>query len=210
MFPNAGIMAAGAGGAAPGQRTFTFSQSFVVPDGVTSIGAVAINGGEPGTDFGEGTYRSGAGGALAYRNNIEVTPAETLTVEIDIFNRAFLRRGGVTLLNSNQSMTGQTWFAGGAYQQSNSPNMAGAGAAGYTSAGQAAGLAGSSPKGGGGTSLFGGGPGALAGAAPTGTGGSYGGGGAIVDGTTPGGGPAGLRIIWGDGRAFPNTKTGDF
>lgn len=210
MFVNAGILAAGVGGTPPGQRTFTLSQSFVVPDGVTSICAVAVARGENATDFGEGTYRSGEGGNLRYVNDIPVTPGETLQVEVQFGYYPGLLRGSTYLLRAyiGAGSVG-LGFDGGGYQQSNALNMAGAGAGGYTSAGQSASAAGSTPRGGSGTSLLGGGPGGLAGAAPDGTGGAYGGGGAVVDGVPQQGGPAGLRIIWGAGRAFPNTNTGD-
>lgn len=60
---------------------FFTSSSFTVPAGVTSISIVTIGSGAGGL------YRDtfvppvgGAGGGLAYRNNISVTPGETLTV----------------------------------------------------------------------------------------------------------------------------------
>ncbi len=60
---------------------YSVTSSFTVPAGVTSISIVTIGSGAGGL------YRAafvppvgGAGGALAYRNNISVTPGETLTI----------------------------------------------------------------------------------------------------------------------------------
>jgi hypothetical protein len=55
--------------------------SFTVPTGVTSICAVAIGGGGGGaSDVNDGG--GGGGGGLQYRNNVAVTPGETLTVVV--------------------------------------------------------------------------------------------------------------------------------
>ena len=55
--------------------------SFTVPTGVTSICAVAIGGGGGGaSDVNDGG--GGGGGGLQYRNDITVTPGETLTVVV--------------------------------------------------------------------------------------------------------------------------------
>ncbi len=65
-----------------GQLSFTSagSQTWVVPDGVTSICAVTIGGGGGARN---GTTRGGGqGGGLAYKNDIPVTPGETLTIEV--------------------------------------------------------------------------------------------------------------------------------
>lgn len=73
--------------APPGQVLFTSSTSWLVPANVTSICAVAVGGGGGGADgltyedynvYGSGA--GGGGGALAYANNISVTPGETLTI----------------------------------------------------------------------------------------------------------------------------------
>ena len=52
------------------------SYIFEVPDGITSISAVAVGGGGGGGNYGAG----GGGGELVYKNFIEVTPKERLTV----------------------------------------------------------------------------------------------------------------------------------
>ena len=68
---------------AQGQQEFTSpgTYSFVVPANVESISMVAVGGGGGGAQaiaLGAG----GGGGALAYNNNVAVTPGETLTVVV--------------------------------------------------------------------------------------------------------------------------------
>jgi hypothetical protein len=57
-----------------------WSTTFTIPDGITSFCAVCVGGG------GGGTYTwpssAGAGGALAWANDISVTPGEVLTVNV--------------------------------------------------------------------------------------------------------------------------------
>jgi len=68
-----------------GQDEFTSpgSYSFTVPTGITSISAVVIGGGAGGMYAPlNGSGSSGAGGGLAYANNIPVTPGETLSVTV--------------------------------------------------------------------------------------------------------------------------------
>ena len=52
--------------------------NWTVPEGVTSISVICVGGGGSGQPEHDGA--SGAGGALAYKNNIPVTPGETVTV----------------------------------------------------------------------------------------------------------------------------------
>lgn len=63
-----------------GQQAYTTpgSYSWVVPTGVTKVSVVAIGAGAP---KGSNGY-AGAGGGLAYGNNISVTPGETITVVV--------------------------------------------------------------------------------------------------------------------------------
>lgn len=209
FLPNPGVLAAGVGGAPVGQQLFLASGDFVVPDGVFKISIVAIGRGADAT-----STESGAGGALACANDISVTPGEVLSVVS--FGSASVRRAITNLVSvtaGNRSTPGQvlagTGFPGGAGASVSGTDRRGGGAGGYTSAGGGAGTV-SSSLGGGGSSPLGGGPGAQAGAAPTVNGESYGGGGGrsrtFGDGQ---GGPSCVRIIWGPGRAFPNTNTGD-
>lgn len=187
---------------------------FIVPAGVFSICAVAIGRGGPAA-----TNRSGSGGGLAYVNNYAVTPGQAFDVQalngspdFGIYPRA----GGTLLLVAGASSTGPggpsvgTGFNGGQGASSVSgQDRSGAGAGGYTSAGEDTGLS-ATLLGGGGSSPNGGGAGGAAGAAPTIDGGAYGGGAAKRANNTFGSqGPGCVRIIWGAGRAFPNTDTGD-
>lgn len=205
------------GGAVAGQQVFNnVGGTFTVPAGVTSIsvvgvgrgaaGATALNVDEVSTD-----YIGGAGGALSYVNNIAVTPGETLDIQVsDTLSR--LLRGGTVLVSAGAgsgtiagSVIVGTGFAGGNGSRVIETFRSGAGAGGYTSAG---GNAGFGTLGGGGVSLLGGGAGGSAAGNANANGGAYGGGGG-ASGSLGAAGPGGVRIIWGAGRAFPNTNTGD-
>lgn len=204
-----------------GQQLFTaagdFSSSFVVPSGVTKICAVAIGRGAdaayyPANDVGA----SGGGGGLAYSNDITVTPGETLAVEGDASGYR-LRRGGTVLVeaanaseaNGGNGLTGQVTFKGGNGSVGGPEARTGGGAAGYTSNG-GNGPRNASSNGGGGSSPLGGGAGASGGGSPALSGQQYGGGGGTTGTGSQGAGARGcVRILWGDGRAYPNTNPGD-
>jgi hypothetical protein len=72
--------------------------TFIVPSGVTSISFAAIGGGGGG-GVGSENFGAGAGGACAYRNNVAVTPGQSITVVVGV--------GGAgapsTLLNSDSA-----------------------------------------------------------------------------------------------------------
>lgn len=197
-----------------GQQMFTASGTFVVPAGVTSICVVAI--GRGATAFNEEPYvYGGGGGALAYGNSLTVSPGETLNVEISTARSALLRSAALLCSARAASARGGatveagTGYEGGTGSYNNLGLVAnGGGAGGYTSIGGFLGFGGSG-NGGGGSSSLGGGAGGASGGAPTPAGGSYGGGGGAQYGTLGAGGPGCVRIIWGAGRAFPNTNTGD-
>lgn len=65
-----------------GQQAYTTAgtYSWVAPANVTSVSVVAIGGG--GGGYKSSNPRSGAGGALAYTNNITVTPGNSYTVVV--------------------------------------------------------------------------------------------------------------------------------
>jgi hypothetical protein len=72
-----------------GQQAFTTpgTYTWVAPAGVTSISVVSVGGGAAAAIFGSGTGGSprtvgGAGGALAYKNNISVVPGTSYTVVV--------------------------------------------------------------------------------------------------------------------------------
>lgn len=208
------------GGLSSGQQLYTANGTFVVPAGVTSICVVAIGGGGPrsydGTD-----YSGGGGGGLAYANAIAVTPGESLEVTVTATDPSLSPQGlsqlrrvatSTSLVAASAgrvaggNVIAGTGFAGGlGAQYFFGPSYQGGGAGGYTSAG-GAGDPNGLTRGGGGADPLGGGPGAAGGASSNQNGLSYGGGAAATIGT-PGLGC--VRIIWGAGRAFPNTNTGD-
>lgn len=217
FFPNPGILAAGVGGPAIGQRLFTASGPFVVPADVFRICAVVIGrGGDSVGDTAGGVdvWFSGGGGGLSYSNNVIVTPGETLEISLST-NGVTISRGSTVLLwarngrgqgVAGDGVVGDVRRSGGSGTGWDDRIILGAGAAGYTSNGEPSSGLGDEYRGGGGTSPYGGGAGASAGGASGGHGAAYGGGGA-----TGGfkGGPGCARIIWGPNRAFPNTNTGD-
>jgi hypothetical protein len=100
-----------------GQQAYTTAGTYtwVVPSGVTSVSVVCVGGGGggdtgPGPLYGSG--RSGAGGGLAYVNNISVTPGESLTVVVGaggaagtfyFYNRATGQPSGVPTVATNGS-----------------------------------------------------------------------------------------------------------
>lgn len=58
---------------------FPGTYTWICPAGVTSVSALCIGGGAGG---GAGGYNAGGGGALAYRNNISVTPGSSYTLRV--------------------------------------------------------------------------------------------------------------------------------
>ena len=91
---------------------------FIVPSGVFSICVVCVGGGA-NAGYGD-NRRGGGGGALAYVNNISVTPGETLTVEsgrsggyadgsfIAAGHSALKRANGTILCRANGGQDGNT------------------------------------------------------------------------------------------------------
>lgn len=210
------VVGKAASGPAVGQQLFTANGTFVVPAGVTSISAVAIGAGGPGETV-EGLSASGSGGGLAYSNGITVTPGETLTVEVapptGTGGLSALKRGAASLVAATSSglsgargagTVGDVLRIGGTGAGWTDQAILGAGAAGYTANGED-GKAGAGGFGGSGVSANGGTAGGTSGASPNANGGAYGGGG----GVTGIGGSGCVRVIWGEGRAYPNTNTGD-
>jgi hypothetical protein len=67
----------------PQQIVFTSSSSWVVPTGVTSVSIFCVSGGGGGrVEPSSSARRGGGGSATGYRNNIPVTPGETLTIQV--------------------------------------------------------------------------------------------------------------------------------
>lgn len=254
-----------------GQQAFTTSGSYswVAPSGVTSVSVVVVGGGGGAKQYQGPPYggSGGGGGALAYVNNITVTPGNSYNL--------YVAPGGVSNgINDSVSATagGDSYFinagtvcAGGGspgdlyYGGSGGTLIAGTGgiggiggnragvnrwgfgggAGGYAGAGgnggqwsgsfgNVAGTSGSGGAAGGandagnsgfdercGVGILGQGASGAAGqggSGGSGTTGEYGGGASPNGGTpsNPSNGAVGaVRIIWGAGRAFPSTNTGD-
>lgn len=248
------VIACVAGVQPPGQVVFEESGIFIVPQGRTSLAAVAVGRGGIAYD-GDSYASNGGGGALSYLNGIAVTPGEALTITINA-SYSRISRDGTTLLSANagtngvggaaDTTNGATSFPGGSGRKAGGAGgYAGAGGGNSAATGGAAGsgteMFASNPfyggGGGGGVGLLGQGTsGAAASSLGQGgergsggtdgsstsnvngaNGGKYGGGaggGAYNDNTATAGvagvpGAGGIRIIWGAGRAFPSTNTGD-
>jgi hypothetical protein len=66
------------------EYTTAGSYSFLVPDGVTSISAVAVGAGGGGGSTGGSGGGGGGGGGLGWKNNITVIPGQSYTVVVGI------------------------------------------------------------------------------------------------------------------------------
>ena len=185
--------------------------TFIVPAGVTSISAVAIAGGGGGGEAASGSDGVGGGGGLAYDTSLAVTPGESLTITVghsgnggqapsdppnsngtgDAAVNTTIKRSSTVLLQANGGTAGSgaSNGAGGSGGTTLSSGDGG-GNGGVRGAGQYTGNGSSS----GAASLLG--TSALAGTKVYGEGGA---------GTLPGKKGA-VRIIWGAGRSYPDTK----
>lgn len=183
-----------------GQTAYTTdgTYTFVVPTGVTSVSVVAVGAGSRGC-MGGLPRGGGGGGALAYANNIAVTPGESISVRVAAGNTSGgtgepsrFRRGCTNLVAAGSGTYGGGGGAGGTvitgtgYSGGNGASGCtagygtggGGGAGGYAGAGGAGaayavggnGVAGTGGAGGGG------GYGHPVGNAPCNTGGGAGGG----------------------------------
>lgn len=209
----AAMTGAGLSGSPVGQQLFTESGTFVVPAGVTSICAVAIS---PGGQMNSGT--TGFGGALRYVNDIAVDEGEPLSAQVFMAASPYsrlLRNTAVLVSAIGQNGGVGAGFNGGSGVGGASYPRAGAGAAGFISAGQNA-TTGTPTGGGGGTDpRQANAPGALKGTSPLGygQGGDFGGGaGRWNNGGIASNGQQGrgcLYIVWGPDRAFPGNNIGE-
>ena len=155
--------AAGNAGGGPGEALYYPTSSgtdqtatWVVPDGVESVSVVVVGPGASGND---GLARgSGGGGALAYGNNISVTPGESISIRAGASaggnnqagNSSYFKgtgyleaSGGVTRQPSGtggtasgslatNTQTGGAGGVGGAGDSSGGDGGGGGGAAGYS------------------------------------------------------------------------------
>ena len=67
-----------------GESVYTIPGTFswTCPAGVTSVSVVCVGAGAGGGDPSYGSYGGGGGGALAYANNVSVTPGASYTVVV--------------------------------------------------------------------------------------------------------------------------------
>jgi len=250
------------------EYTTAGTYSWVAPAGVTSVSAVLIGGGGGGggsTNTGGFPGGGGGGGALAWKNNIAVTPGNSYSVVVGIggagSNGTAANGGTSTFLGvsagggngGDHGSSGSVTNPGGTRAGADGGGSGGAGGyggqfSGYSNGygGGGGGAGGYSGNGGGGAiraydanpvSGSPGNGGGSAGGAGTSNGGNTGlqgqgtsgtalskngsatgtvcgggGGGRNANGyPSPGlnGVAGGVRIIWGDNRAFPDTNTGD-
>lgn len=177
-----------------GQQAYTSGGTFtwVAPTGVTSVSVVAVgNSGSPANGYiaPNNTGAGGAGGALAYKNNITVVPGTSYTVNVNSSGSSYFGSGICEAGNGgNATITvggtggvvihgdgGGSGGNGGSWGNSNYYFGAGGGAGGYSGAG-GAGAQGATPS----TARNGGnGSGGGAGGGATQTSGSAGGGGGV-------------------------------
>lgn len=170
-----------------GQQAFTTAGTYtwVAPAGVTSVSVVAVGA---GGNYTYGSFRGGGGGALAYANNISVTPGNSYSVVVG--NKVDGSNGGTSSFDTSVSAqggrSGGNGSAGGSV-------LAGSGGSG----GNGAAPAGEYPGGGGGAGGYagtGGNGGAPGTSGTAGTGGA-GGGGAGAGGGDKGPGGGGVGIL---------------
>ena len=185
--------------------TFSSSDTFTVPTGVTKISAVLIGGGGAGGGSNGGAGgNGGGGGGLVYINDYAVSPGQNLTVVVG--------GGGVAVSNSaggdggNSSITGvATAFGGkgGAATASDNGSLGGSGESNFVNSGISTGGPsgkGTNTTGGGGGGSAGysgnGGSGGTTAGTPSGAGSGGGaGGGSEGNGTNGGNGGGGTGIL---------------
>lgn len=135
-------------GPPPGQTQYVCAgtYSFVIPAGVTSISVLSVGAGRNG-----GSYGGGGGGALSFKNNLAVTPGQTLTVKVGCRGaNACVSDSRVTYAGTRYAIAqGGSCFYGGTYSAGcgggnggyggnggcDSRAAGGGGAAGYTGPG---------------------------------------------------------------------------
>lgn len=226
-----GIPEGGAAVVPAGDAIFTAfgaTTPFTVPKGVTSLCMVVIGSGAGSISLGGGI--GGGGGALAYINNYPVTPGDILYVTTGVFGGngngtpSYITHKGTTIIYAGGGLSkyantgaGGSWSGIAGAKGNNGGAMGGAAGytgngASYTYAGEAGltlltAATGDGAGGGGGTGLYGSfqhpenyriyGAGTQAQGTVYGQGGVWSGQYTTVSGAA--------RILWGPGRAFPDT-----
>jgi len=185
--------------------TISWNVSWTVPADVTAISVVAIGGGGASYPIWNEEYTEVIGydyagtGGLGWINYVAVTPGESLTVIVSSWagsgGSAILRRASTTIVSGGGGSRGDYGGGGGAgYANPAFGTSRGA----FNGATQLNGAAGAAKYDRNGYDSGADGPTSLNGMGASGR---------LCGAAYPS--PAGLRIIWGDGRAFPNTLTGD-
>ncbi|SDG19249.1 phage tail protein [Sulfitobacter delicatus] len=123
-----------------GQQEFTEpgTYSFIVPAGVTSISAVTVGGGGSGAAAEQNWPNGGGGGgggALAFENDITVTPGEVLTVEVGAGGATAVMQQGIAgqetrLKRGGATLVGASGGGAGARGSGGSSGAGGAGGSG--------------------------------------------------------------------------------
>jgi len=138
-----------------GEALFTQPETtqWTCPEGVTSVCVVCIGGGMNGAT---GSYASGGGGGLGWRNNIPVVPGTQYEVKVGnvgnesyfIDNTTVCGKGGVRSSNTGTpngaNFVGEGGGRGGAGWTGSSSNYGGGGAGGYSGNGGRGGEGGTS------------------------------------------------------------------
>jgi hypothetical protein len=231
------LLMGAAGGEMPrGESTYAMPGTFtwVCPAGVTSVSVVCIGAGGAGRVATAGSAAGGGGGAIAWVNNLSVTPGVSYSVVVGLGGRGTTSGGksffnntatvsalGGLSTNSGTGGAGGTVEAGTGFSGGSGGSISGAGlgtggsAATYTGNG-ASGITvpgAETPQGGAGIFYLGGsGPSGQAGFSTRPVdGGQFGGGGSGTtnSGASMNGGNGAVRIVWpGATRTFPSTDVG--
>lgn len=177
--------------AQPTEASYTSpgTYSFIVPAGVTSVSVVSVGGGGGGGRAGS----SGGGGALNYRNNLSVTPGQSITIVVGAGGSP--NSSGASATSGGNTSTGALdCLAGGAVGSNGGTRSAPTGGGG---------------SGGGGNGANGAGGGGAAGYSGNGgAGGSYGSGGSAGNGGGGGGGGGGNFFGFGANNVYSGAWSG--
>lgn len=106
-----------------GQRLYTEGGfTFIVPIGITSVSVVCVGGGGAGGYYSNG---AGAGGGLRYKNNIAVTPGQSITVYAG--NLSYYGSAGYSSYFGTNGLDAFYFFAGGGASNSGGTQPGGTG-----------------------------------------------------------------------------------
>lgn len=171
---------------------------WICPEGVTEVSVAMVGGGGSGESHSNVNSRyCGQGGHLRWKNNVKVVPGQTYSIRVGEsstgrYNTSSSALGISTLTGVGGSLNGENGGPSILMKDSGyrGGNAGGAGPSGYS--GRGLNLKTWTPQ------------------AGSGFQGGKGGGGGSADHWQSGlGGPGAVRIIWGEGRAFPNLNIGD-